>query len=117
MLCGLRRRIDLLRRSRDEAEAISLLRGMELARTKHGATALRVRTDNLPIVQSLAGEIVRHATRFVRALDRVREEQARFESVDFRWAPSYHGPTRNDGAPSADVLARRAAGLGTRTQS
>jgi ribonuclease HI len=94
-----------------EAEALVLLRGMELARKRHGATALRVRTDNLPVVRALSGEFAPTSPRFVAVLDRVRAERERFESVDIRWAPGFHQPTRADGLPSADVLARKAAGL------
>jgi ribonuclease HI len=94
-----------------EAEAMAILRGMEIARERHQATALRVRTDNLPLVRALAGEIVPRSARFVAVLDQVREERERFEEVEFRWAPGFHGKARSDGVPSADVLARKAAGL------
>ena len=94
-----------------EAEAICLLRGMELARKRHGATALRVRTDNLPLVDSLSGKIAPRAARFVAVLDLIRTERERFVGVEVLWSPSFHAPTRADGVPSADVLARRAAGL------
>jgi len=97
-----------------EAEALALLRGMEVARERHDATALRVRTDNLPLVRALAGEIAPTAPRFIAALDRIRTERARFERVDVRWARGFHGPTRPDGLPSADILARKAAGLDPR---
>jgi ribonuclease HI len=97
-----------------EAEAMAILRGMEIARDRHRATTLRVRTDNLPLVRALAGEIMPRSARFVAALDQLREERERFEEVEFRWAPGFHGKARSDGVPSADVLARKAAGLDPR---
>lgn len=99
----------------NEAEAICLLRGMELARERHGATALRVRSDCLPLVRSLKGEEIAHAPRFVAALDLLRVELGRFERFDLRWTPGTHGADRADGLPTADALARKAAGLGPRS--
>ena len=98
-----------------EAEADCLLRTMELARERHGATALLARCDNLSLVLALSGKVAPRAPRFVAVLDRLRAERARFERADILWAPSFHRPTRADGVPSADVLARKAAGLGPRS--
>jgi len=97
-----------------EAEFRVLLRGMEIARRKHGATALRVRTDCLPLVRAFHGEIVLRSPVAATLLGRLRAERDRFARFDLRWARSSHSLERADGAPTADALARKAAGLGSR---
>jgi Reverse transcriptase-like len=99
-----------------EAEAICLFRGMELARLKHHATALRARTDCLPLVRGLSGEDAVHSPRMAAALELVRAERAQFARFDLRWTPSTHAKSRPDGAPTADSLARKAAGLEGRSK-
>ncbi|HEY6238567.1 MAG TPA: hypothetical protein VIZ68_05220, partial [Thermoplasmata archaeon] len=46
---------------------------------------------------------------------RLREAVGSFpQGVVIRYSPSFHGTARRDGTPSADILARKAAGLGER---
>jgi ribonuclease HI len=97
-----------------EAEAKALLRGMEIARLRHGATTLRVRTDNLSLVRALKGEQPIHSERMIRVLDLLRAESAKFDRVELVWAPGSDAKTRSDGQPTADSLARTAASLGAR---
>lgn len=75
---------------------------------------LRVRNDNLPLMQALARAVVEPEFRVPTDLSEVAEAARRFESIQFRWSKSTHSMERGDGAHSADFLARRACGLGHR---
>ena len=101
-------------RSIDEAEGLAVLEGLRIAR-EMGATVVAVRTDSVQVIQMVEDG---HAetVEWRRLLgERLRAEVSGFPGgVRMRWTPSFHDRTRRDGAPSADVLARRAAGLGER---
>lgn len=99
--------------SATHAEYAALVHGLEVA-LGEGARAIRIRTDNWAIVQQYSGTWKARSTGIPELLARVRELAGRFESFDLRWASSSHSLTRADGAPTADSLARQAAGLGRR---
>jgi hypothetical protein len=97
------------------AEFDVLVRGVNAARARHGATALRFRSDNLSIVRAVRGEIAFHDPTLASWLEVLRRELAPLERYALLWSPSAHGVDRADGQPTADALARAAAGLGPRS--
>jgi len=97
------------------AEFDTLARAVRVARATHGATALRVRSDNLSIVRAVRGEGGFRDLSLAAWLDVLRREIAPLERFDLLWSPSTHGADRADGLPTADALARSAAGLGPRS--
>ena len=100
----------------DEAEALAVLEGLRIVRGM-GATGVAVRTDCLRVID-LIEDGHAETVEWRRLLgERLRAEVATFPGgVRMRWTPSFHLSTRRDGAPSADILARRAAGLGERRE-
>ena len=97
-----------------DAERAALLWGLRRA-AKLGIARLRVRNDNLPLIQAL--NRARNEPNYIAApqLSEVVRISTSFESIEFRWARSIHSVRRVDGAHSADFLARRACGLGPRS--
>ncbi len=96
------------------AEAATLLRGMKVARQRHGVRDLRARTDSSSLVEIVNARGKPHDPALRVLLEQIAEERAKLGSFDLRWSRSYHGRERQAGVPSADALARKAAGLGGR---
>ncbi len=96
-----------------EAEAICLRRGMQLARERNRATELLARCDGLPVVNAVNGKGHARDPRRLREIERLREGIRHLERFDLRWAPASHRLSRG-GVPTADALARQAAGLDRR---
>jgi len=100
--------------SATHAEFETLLRGLAVAQRRHGATGVRVRSDNLSLVRAVAGELTFHDPTLTEYVERIRTFARGLETFDLRWAASSHRQARSDGLPTADSLARKAAGLGSR---
>lgn len=100
--------------SATHAELATLLRGIVVAHRRHGATALRIRADKLSLVRGVMGALTFHDPTLVEYVLQVRAVADRLESFDLKWAPSTHRRARADGLPTADALARTAAGLSNR---
>jgi hypothetical protein len=81
-----------------------------------GIQRLRVRNDNLGLIQQLDGNLAPLSAGSTDGLSRVLALSRRFHSVQFRWTRSIHVIQRGDGAHSADFLARKAIGLGLRSR-
>jgi ribonuclease HI len=98
-----------------EAERAALLWGLRRALAK-GIRRLRVRNDNLALIQTI--QRARNEATFHTPLEfaDLLKAATEFDFVEFRWMRSVHATTRGDGAHSADFLARRACGLGTRSR-
>lgn len=96
------------------AEALLLLRGMKAARVRHGATALRVRTDSAHLVELVHGRGEAHDPELGTIVKQIAAERGRLEGFELLWSRSTHAPERQPGVPTADALARKAAGLGVR---
>jgi hypothetical protein len=96
-------------RSRLHAEYLALLRGLEIARERHGASGLFVR----------AGYSARNITDGERPRDRsleslvarVRELADPLSPFVVFWTPASSDRGPDDASPEGRVLARRAAGL------
>jgi ribonuclease HI len=96
-------------RSRLHAEYLALLRGLEIARERHGASGLFVR----------AGYLTRSITDGERPRDRsleslvarVRELADPLSPFVILWTPAAPERNRDDASPEGEALARRAAGL------
>jgi hypothetical protein len=100
-------------RTSGEAEGKALLEGLRLARS-HGATAVFGRSDHLSLVEFANGREELRDPHMLTVGQELRAEIAGLSGFILRWAPSFHRPTRGDGVPAADFLARQAAGLGVR---
>jgi ribonuclease HI len=96
------------------AEALALLRGMMIARKRHGATFLRARNDSALLVDIVSGRAAAFDPTLLAVVERVAEERDRFEGFQIRWSKSSHAHERQPGVPTADALARKAAGLSQR---
>jgi hypothetical protein len=96
------------------AEALALHLGVRLAHELQ-ATTLRARNDCAPLVDVLNGEGKFEDPTLDRLANELRDEVAEFQQFKLLWAPSFHGRSRGDGVPTADHLAREAAGLAART--
>jgi len=96
------------------AEALVLLRGIRVARQRHGIKVLRVRTDAAHLVDILHGRAKAHYPALRTVVEQIEAEREQFAGLEVRWSPSSHAPEREAGVPTADALARRAAGLGGR---
>ena len=99
--------------SATHAEYAALLCGLEIALAE-GVRAIFIRTDNRLLVEQYTGTWRVRSAGLAELLAKLRDLAGRFDSFELRWAPSSHRGTRWDGAPTADALARRAAGLGGR---
>jgi hypothetical protein len=97
--------LDLIRRQ------IALLSGVEVARQKHGATSLIVIIDSLSLKKQLGRDLEDLPAPTADVVRRLREEIARFDRVEIRWGPTTRKRHRSDEQPTADALARKAAGL------
>lgn len=96
------------------AEALVLLRGMRVARERHGATVLRARTDAAHLVEIVHGRAKAHDPALRAVIEQIAAERELFEGFEIRWSRSSHAHERQPGVPTADALARKAAGLGRR---
>ena len=96
------------------AEALVLLRGMRLARQRHQATALRARTDAVHLVEILSGRANTRDPALLAVVEQIATERDQLSVFEIRWSRSSHAPERQPGVPTADALARKAAGLGVR---
>jgi ribonuclease HI len=101
-------------RSTLTAEALVVLRGMKIARSRHGATSLRVRTDSAHLVEIVSGRAKAHDPELRTVLEQIATERGHLDGFEIRWSRSSHAHERQPGVPTADALARRAAGLGVR---
>ncbi len=99
--------------SATHAEYAALLCGLEIA-LGEGVRAIFIRTDNRLLVEQYSGAWRARSSGLPDLLARLRDLAGRFDSFELRWGPSSHRKTRPDGAPTADTLARKAAGLGDR---
>jgi hypothetical protein len=93
------------------AEARVLLRGMRVARERHGASALRARTDAAEVVEIVNERGKPHDPALRAAIEQIGVERSLFEGFELKWSRSSHAPEREAGVPTADALARKAAGL------
>lgn len=93
------------------AEALTLLKGMRVARQRHGVKMLRVRTDAAHLVEILHGRAGAHTPTLPTVIAGITAERDLFAGFEIKWSPSSHAPEREAGVPTADALARKAAGL------
>ena len=93
------------------AEALVLLRGLRVARQRHGIKVLRARTDSSALVGLVTerGSACDPALRAV--VEQIAAERDQLDGFEILWSRSSHAPEREVGIPTADALARRAAGL------
>ena len=96
------------------AEARVLLRGMRVARERHGASILSARTDAAEVVEIVNGRGKPHGQALRAVFGQIGAERSLFEEFELKWSRSSHAPEREPGVPTADSLARRAAGLSSR---
>jgi len=96
------------------AEALVLLRGMKVARQRHGATTLRARTDSAHLVEIVNGRAKARDPTLRTVVEQIVAERDQLAGFEIRWSPSTHARERQAGVPTADALARKAAGLGVR---
>jgi ribonuclease HI len=101
--------------SSHEAELAALLWGLKRAADLH-LPRLRVRNDNVHVMQALGRALVETSFKPTTELSALVSIATSFESIQFRWAKSIHAIQRGDGAHSADFLARQACGLGKRSR-
>jgi len=97
------------------AEALVLLRGMRVARQRHGATAIRTRTDAAHLVDIVNGRARAHDPALRAVVVNIHAETELFEDFGIKWSRSSHARERQAGVPTADSLARKAAGLRQRS--
>jgi hypothetical protein len=96
------------------AEGLVLLRGIRVARQRHGATALRARTDAAHLVEIVHGRGQARDPELQAVVEEIVAEIEFFEEFEIRWSRSTHTRERQAGIPTADSLARKAAGLAQR---
>jgi ribonuclease HI len=96
------------------AEALVLLRGLRVARQRHGAEALRARTDAAHLVEIVSGRARTRDPALLAVVKQILAERDRFSRFEIRWSKSSHADERQPSVPTADSLARKAAGLGGR---
>jgi ribonuclease HI len=101
-------------RSATEAECLALLAGIRMARGL-GASTVRARSDLLHLVEALNSRGTLRSLQVGGVGDQLTSEIANLRGFQILWSASHHGRTRGDGVPSADFLAREAAGLETRS--
>ena len=99
--------------SSTEAEFRAALIGLRRARDRR-VERLRIRSDCEPVVRHLMGEEPLETRWALSAQEELRELLGGFDLVEAIWTPSSHALERRAGVPTADYLARRAAGLGPR---
>jgi hypothetical protein len=93
------------------AEALTLFQGMRVARQRHGVRALRARTDCSSLVGFVRDGEKAHDPALRAVVEKIAAERDHLEGFEIRWSKSAHSPEREYGVPTADALARRAAGL------
>ena len=98
-------------RSTEQAEGLVLLAGMKHARVRFGATELRARSDNYVLVQHVNRRYKISEGYIQEMVARIWSEAQSLVRFKLLWAPSSHVWFRSDLTPSADTLARSAAGL------
>lgn len=96
-----------------EAELRAALVGLRRAK-ELGVERLRIRSDCLAVVRHLSGEAELDTAWAAPLKKELCELLGSFAFVEARWTPSTHASERRSGAPTADLLARRAVGLGPR---
>lgn len=99
------------------AEAQTLLRGMQLARERHKATSVRARTDARSLILLVQGESKARDSALQSIIEGIRAERDRFVKFEILWSASSHAIERQAGVPTADALARKAAGLDPRAST
>ena len=100
--------------SAHQAELAALLWGLKRA-AELCVPRLRVRNDNVHVMQALSRALVETSFKPPTDLSALVSIATSFESIQFRWTKSIHAIQRGDGAHSADFLARQACGLGKRS--
>lgn len=93
-----------------EAEARALLQGIRAAKAK-GATFIRARMDSLRAMDAINSRAGGTSGVSDQTIAELLEEIGNLKAFQLLWTPSFHGLTRGDGVPTADILAREAAGL------
>ena len=101
-------------RSTEHAEGLALLEGMRRAREKFGANQLRARSDNYVLVQHVNRQYEVSEAYIQEMVASIWAEAKNLALFKLLWTPSSHAWFRADLTPSADTLARQAAGLGLR---
>jgi hypothetical protein len=96
------------------AEALILLKGVRVARQRHGVQVLRAHTDCHALVGLMTGQAKAQDSALRAVIGQIAAERDQLVGFEIRWSPSSHAPEREAGVPTADALARRAAGLSTR---
>ena len=97
--------------SAEQAEGLALLAGMGRARVRFRASGLRARVDNFVLVQHVNRGYKVSESSILEVVTNIWGEAENFVPFKLLWAPSNHAWVRSDGAPTADNLARSAAGL------
>jgi hypothetical protein len=97
-------------RNATHAEGLALLHGVARARAI-GGSQIRARVDCLPLLRMIEGAVSLSEPWERDFWERFRSETGTLASFRALWTHSFHGRTRGDGARSADILAREAAGL------
>ena len=98
-------------RSAEQAEGLALLAGMKHARVRFGATELRARSDNFVLVQHVNREYKVSDSSIQEIVSKIWLEAENFTRFKLLWSASTHVWVRSDLTPTADTLARSAAGL------
>ena len=93
------------------AEAMVLLRGMRVARQRHGVNVLRARNDCSALVGLINGPGRAHDPALGTVIEQILVERDQLAGFELKWSRSSHAPEREAGVPTADALARKAAGL------
>jgi|HubBroStandDraft_1064217.scaffolds.fasta_scaffold63951_2 hypothetical protein len=93
------------------AEALILLKGVRVARQRHGVQVLRAHTDCHALVGLMTGQAKSQDSALRAVIGQIAAERDQLVGFEIRWSPSSHAPEREHGVQTADALARRAAGL------
>lgn len=96
-----------------EAELRAALIGLQRA-VEWGVKKVRIRSDCLAVIRHLTGEQELETSWATPFKDELRGLLRSFDVVEARWARASHAPERRAGVPTADALARKAVGLGSR---
>jgi hypothetical protein len=96
------------------AEGLVLIRGMRVARQRHGANALRARTDAVHLVDIVLGQAKAHDLALRAVIEKISAEIGFLDDFEIKWSRSSHARERQAGVPTADSLARKSAGLAQR---
>ena len=96
-----------------EAELRAVLIGLRRA-MERGVERVRVRSDCLAVIRHLTGEEELETAWAAPVKEELRTLLRSFDLVEARWTRASHASERRAGVPTADALARRAVGLGSR---